>query len=109
METGIFEIYYTFLSIKEILQSLIILPLIYLMVFASQVSLVIDRMLLWIFFLLMTIASLVILTSSPHIWNSDEIATGVSKEKWEEMIKFGVGFESEDTNEANEEIDIPGT
>ena len=76
--------------------------------FESQVSLVIDRMLLWIFFLLMTIASLVILTSSPHIWNSDEIATGVSKEKWEEMIKFGVGFESEETNEANEEIDIPG-
>ena len=44
----------------------------------------------------MTIASLVILTSSPHIWNSHEIATGVSKEKWEEMTKFGVGFENEE-------------
>ena len=57
----------------------------------------------------MTIASLVILTSSPHIWNSDEIATGVSKEKWEEMIKFGVGFEDEEKDEIKEETNIPGT
>ena len=74
-----------------------------------QVSLVIDRMLLWIFFLLMTIASLVILTSSPHIWNSDEIATGVSKEKWEEMIKFGVGFENEDEDELGEDTLVSDT
>ena len=33
----------------------------------KQVSMVIDRFLLLIFFLAMTIASLVILTSSPHI------------------------------------------
>ena len=55
----------------------------------------------------MTIASLVILTSSPHIWNSHEIATGVSKEKWEEMTKFGVGFENEE-NDVEEETEIPG-
>lgn len=34
----------------------------------KQVSLVIDRVLLLIFFLAMTIASLVILTSSPHLY-----------------------------------------
>ena len=34
----------------------------------KQVSLVIDRILLLIFFLAMTIASLVILTSSPHLY-----------------------------------------
>ena len=33
----------------------------------KQVSLVIDRLLLLVFFLAMTIASLVILTSSPHL------------------------------------------
>ena len=44
----------------------------------------------------MTIASLVILTSSPHIWNSEELATGVSKEKWEQMIQDAVGMEDED-------------
>ena len=46
----------------------------------------------------MTIASLVILTSSPHIWGPNEIATGVPKEKWVEMIKFAVGLEEEETS-----------
>ena len=35
-----------------------------------QVSLVLDRILLLIFFLAITISSLVILTSSPHLYNS---------------------------------------
>ena len=50
-----------------------------------------------IFFLLMTVASLVILTSSPHIWDRDEIATGVPKERWEVMKKYAVGLEEEET------------
>ena len=41
----------------------------------------------------MTIASLYILTSSPHIWGADEMSTGVSKEKWEEMIDCAVGLD----------------
>lgn len=36
----------------------------------KQVSLVVDRFLLLVFFLAMTIASLVILTSSPHLYNT---------------------------------------
>ncbi len=36
----------------------------------KQVSLVLDRVLLLLFFLAMTIASLVILTSSPHLYDS---------------------------------------
>ena len=57
---------------------------------------VIDRMLLLVFFLLMTVASLVILTSSPHIWDSGEIITGVSNEKWEHMTEDSVGTEVDD-------------
>ena len=44
----------------------------------------------------MTIASLVILTSSPHIWDSGEIITGVSNEKWEHMTEDSVGTEVDD-------------
>jgi hypothetical protein len=43
----------------------------------------------------MTIASLVILTSSPHIWN-EVSTTGVSDEKWKEMTMNAVGIEDED-------------
>ena len=35
----------------------------------------------------MTVASLVILTSSPHIWNTVEIKTGVDEKQWEEMTE----------------------
>ena len=44
----------------------------------KQVSMVIDRFLLLIFFLAMTIASLVILTSSPHI-SGDPVKIDKSK------------------------------
>ena len=37
----------------------------------SQVSLVLDRILLLIFFLAITISSLIILTSSPHLYESE--------------------------------------
>ena len=37
----------------------------------KQVSLVVDRFLLLVFFLAMTISSLVILTSSPHIYTTN--------------------------------------
>jgi len=57
---------------------------------------VIDRILLLIFFLLMTFASLLILTSSPHIWDAGEVVTGVSKEKWKEMTESAVGIEDEE-------------
>ena len=44
----------------------------------KQVSLVIDRVLLLVFFLAMTISSLVILTSSPHLDFSSEEKKGES-------------------------------
>lgn len=46
----------------------------------KQVSLVIDRILLFVFFLAMTIASFVILTSSPHLYSFvDLLDTKTSK------------------------------
>jgi hypothetical protein len=39
----------------------------------KQVSLVLDRVLLLVFFLAMTIASFVILTSSPHLYSFDSL------------------------------------
>ena len=44
----------------------------------------------------MTFASLLILTSSPHIWDAGEVVTGVSKEKWKEMTESAVGIEDEE-------------
>ena len=44
----------------------------------------------------MTVSTLVILTSSPHIWGPNEIATGVPKEKWDVMKMYAVGLEEEE-------------
>lgn len=47
-----------------------------------QVSLVLDRILLLIFFLAITISSLIILTSSPHLYESHVDPWGGEEHEW---------------------------
>jgi len=51
----------------------------------------------------MAIASIVILTSSPHIWGPAEMTTGVTKEKWADMkVDMVGGVEDDEAAEGSE-------